>query len=1085
MAEPGHSEEEEETEEDLGAWFESIGEGETIPLEPPDESIEGGEGTAAEEKAEIPEISTRRGEEFELVKKLETRKYADIYETERGDQPFYKAKIPEFSSEEREIMSNVREQAIDEIEVDPRDVEIESREEIFLEEVKKVLKKQNLPRNVSDKRLDQMARIVVRDMIGFGLLDLLLDDDKLEEIMVTATEKPVYVYDRDFGMCVTNISFEDEEELVHQIEKMGRQVGRRIDKQNPLLDATLQDGSRVNATIPPISLDGPTLTIRKFREDPLTIVDIIDFDTLSVDVAAFLWLAVDGMEAKPSNILVSGGTASGKSTTLNTLSAFVRQKERIISIEDTAELNLPHEHWIRLETRPPNVEGKGEVTMEELVKNSLRMRPDRIVVGEVRGPEAMTMFTGMNTGHNGALMDTSVVFTSDGNYELIGDLCEELFERYSDNIDFYKDLEYINLKPSDQFKVVSVDGTLSSGNHKVTKVWRRKVRENEKLVKFKTRSGNEITLTKTHPLFVLKDGEINKREAGDVDNNDFVACLLNSPDNDGNLEIPDDSLKEVSSHLLIQEESGGIEFLEKNYIRVPNNGGDLREDAEFLTSQNANPVKIPRKVSPNLAYITGAICGDGAVHSRGYSVSVTFDDENYQQEFIDSAKSYIPSYNFGTSTKIRENFSELEIRSKIFSDILTEIFGIKKGKKSDNWDLPKKILQSGDEELSQFLAGLFDADASIDPNSPGVILVTKSELAARGVSYALSRLGIVSVVKDYENKGFGDGVLYRVIVRGIKNLKRFEEKIPLQHERKKSQLGKILENQEEYRGVYMDRVPEVGGQVKNLRKNLDISIAELSREASKLEYEVSESLIRHLEKSRTSQTNKRALDVISRVFIDRAEEVGDKKLIERSKRLNLLANSDIYWDKVEEVEETELSDDVYVYDFTVDEDHNYSANNILVGNCMGTLHANSAKETITRLTEPPMDVPEIMLPALDAVILQHRLQHHEKGQIRRITEIAELTGFEDGKPQLSQIYKWNAKKDKLESTGVPSTIKKNIADFAGVSGKEVEREIRRRAAVLEWMRKNDVRDVQNVGNVFERYYRDPDAFIEMVEAENL
>jgi len=562
MSNPKDSEKNKDEEEGLGEWFEGLEEGEEIPLgdEVAESVEEGGGGLGAEGGEEesysdkIPEVSFDTEDEIETDEKIEEREQADIFSVEKGDQPYYRAKLPEITSEEREIMTEVRERAINEIDLDPKDVEEEDRKERFAEEVKEMLEGKNLPSSVSDKKMDQMAKIIVRDMIGFGLLDVLLEDDKLEEIMVTATEKPVYIYDREHGMCVTNISFDNEDDLVHQIEKMGRNVGRRIDKQNPLLDATLPDGSRVNATIPPISLDGPTLTIRKFREDPLTIIDIIEFGTLTVDVGAFLWLAVDGMEAKPSNILVAGGTASGKSTTLNTLSSFCRGKERIISIEDTAELNLPHEHWIRLETRAPNVEGKGAVGMTELVKNSLRMRPDRIVVGEIRGEEAMTMFTGMNTGHDG---------------------------------------------------------------------------------------------------------------------------------------------------------------------------------------------------------------------------------------------------------------------------------------------------------------------------------------------------------------------------------------------------------------------------------------------------------------------------------------------------------------------------------------------------CMGTVHSNSAKETITRLTEPPMNVPEVMLPALDAVVMQQRLQHHEKGQIRRVTEIAELTGMENGQPQLSGIYKWNAKKDKLESTGVPSKIKRNIAEFAGVSGKEVEKEITRRAAVLEWMGEKEITDVMKVGDVFEEYYQDPEGFLEKIEEDGV
>jgi flagellar protein FlaI len=346
-------------------------------------------------------LSTER--EVELEEELESKENINIYST-NVDQTYYEVELPELSEAERELMEEVRERAIDRIDIDPRNItDYQERENVFLGKIKDMFKQGGLAEDISEKKLDQMARMIVRDMIGFGLLDIFLEDDDLEDILVPSTKKPTYVYHRDYGMCITNVVFKDEDELLRQIEKIARHVGRRIDQQNPLLDAILPDGSRVNATIPPISLDGPTLSIRKFRRDPLTIVDLINSGTLNSDVAAFLWLATEGFGVSPSNILFAGGTACGKTTTMNAVSSFVPPRERMISIEDTAELNLPHEHWIRLETRLPNVEGRGEITMDDLVKNALRMRPDRIVVGEVRGPEAKTMFTGMNTGHDGCM----------------------------------------------------------------------------------------------------------------------------------------------------------------------------------------------------------------------------------------------------------------------------------------------------------------------------------------------------------------------------------------------------------------------------------------------------------------------------------------------------------------------------------------------------------------------------------------------------------------------------------------------------------------------------------------------------------
>ncbi|MDO8627568.1 MAG: CpaF family protein, partial [Candidatus Diapherotrites archaeon] len=238
---------------------------------------------------------------------------------------------------------------------------------------------------------------------GYGLIDDLIRDDKLEEIMIIGPNKPVYVYHREFEMMTTNIVFFSDSEVQDLINRIARQIGRRVDISAPLLDARLPDGSRVNATIPPASVSGSTLTIRKFREDPYTIVDLIKYGTLGLETAAFLWLAVEGLGVKPANILISGGTGSGKTTLLNVLSSMVPETERVLSIEDTAELNLPLKHWIRMEGRPPGLEGKGEITLDVLTKNSLRMRPDRIIVGEVRHAEAFSLFTAMNTGHSGSM----------------------------------------------------------------------------------------------------------------------------------------------------------------------------------------------------------------------------------------------------------------------------------------------------------------------------------------------------------------------------------------------------------------------------------------------------------------------------------------------------------------------------------------------------------------------------------------------------------------------------------------------------------------------------------------------------------
>jgi pilus assembly protein CpaF len=242
-----------------------------------------------------------------------------------------------------------------------------------------------------------LVQSVTDDVLGYGPIDPLLRDDTITEVMVNGP-RMVYV-ERSGKLTLTDVRFADETHLRRIIDKIVSQVGRRVDEANPMVDARLPDGSRVNVVVHPLSIGGPFMTIRKFAKDPYTVDDLINFGSFTPQVAHFINQCVKGR----LNIVVSGGTGTGKTTLLNVISSFIPGDERIVTVEDAKELQLHQQHVLPMEARPPNIEGKGEVKIRDLVRNSLRMRPDRIVVGEVRGGEALDMLQAMNTGHDGSI----------------------------------------------------------------------------------------------------------------------------------------------------------------------------------------------------------------------------------------------------------------------------------------------------------------------------------------------------------------------------------------------------------------------------------------------------------------------------------------------------------------------------------------------------------------------------------------------------------------------------------------------------------------------------------------------------------
>ena len=279
---------------------------------------------------------------------------------------------------------------------DGNDVSVQKKtQEKINEIIGSIIFEQKRHLSFADKQ--KVNQSVMNEIYQFGPISDLLSDDSITEIMVNGPKK-IFI-ERKGKIIQTDNEFRDDKHVMHIIDKIISPLGRRVDESSPLVDARLPDGSRVNIIIPPLAVKGPSITIRKFSKDPLTTDDLISFGTLSGDIAEFLRLCVKGR----TNILVSGGTSSGKTSLLNVLSSYIPESERIVTIEDAAEVQLQQSHVVTLESRPANIEGKGNITIRDLVVNSLRMRPDRIIVGEVRGGEALDMLQAMNTGHDGSL----------------------------------------------------------------------------------------------------------------------------------------------------------------------------------------------------------------------------------------------------------------------------------------------------------------------------------------------------------------------------------------------------------------------------------------------------------------------------------------------------------------------------------------------------------------------------------------------------------------------------------------------------------------------------------------------------------
>jgi flagellar protein FlaI len=981
------------------------------------------------------------------------------YEIVQGAEdktPTYVVFMPTLDEDDKRLLKEIQRRAIGEINIDPNTLlDMRLRKDTFVREILKIIEEKYA--YLAPEKKDAYADLIVQDMVGYGLLNPLLEDDQLEEVMIVGTEKAVYVYHRKHGMCKTNIVFEDDEESINIISKIARSVGRRFDVSSPLLDARLPDGSRVNATVPPASLDGPSLTIRKFKADPLTVVDIVKFGTMTAEVASFLWLVVEGFEVKPANMLVSGGTGSGKTTTLNCLGSFIPQTDRVISIEDTHELQLPVEHWIMLETRPPNVEGKGEVDMDMLLKNTLRMRPDRIIVGEVRGSEAMTLLASMNTGQNGCLgtlhantaketvtrltnAPMSVPLVMIPSLNLI--LMQNRFTHAGKVIRRITEIAEVTGLEGDRAKinilyewdpktdVVKSTGIPSSLVWKLAELRgvdvmavQNEMKRREEILKYMV--DNDITgienvgafineyYAKPESVIAKIGGEAAPAETADSKKKakkgyGFLKKFAGIEEHGVAIE---DTIERGEGYKIVKEAG------KKNYTYLVSLPTLSDEDKDLLADIEKRAIS-EIKVDPS-------------------TVSASEAERMFTGMILDVMKRFYKE----VGSRKRAVFSKLIVQNMIgygllesllYNEALEEIMvvGTKKlvyVNHKDYGAMETNLFFDTDDEAKRIIEKIATSvGRRIDRSMPllDARLIDGSRVNA--TIPPLSLQGPTITIRKFKKDP--------LTVVDLINFKTLDPYVG-------AYLWLIVDGF----GIKPGNILAAGGSGCGKTTTLNCLCSFIPTTDRVITIEDTAELhlpIEHCIRLETRPPN-----------VEGEGEVSMDGLVKNTLRMR--------------------PDRIIVGEVRGSEARTlFTAMNTGHDGCMGTVHANSAKETVVRLTNPPMLVPTIMLPALDLVIMQSKV-YSEGKTLRRITEIAETTVSDGEKLTLNNVYVWNPKEDVIKPTGTPSVLKQKIAKMRGVDVPQVEAEIKNRETVLRWLVKNNIREIDEVAKTFERYYIDP------------
>ena len=785
---------------------------------------------------------------------------------------------------------------------------------------------------------------------SYGNLKPLLLDDALEEVMLVEESKGVIVYHKDHGMCFTNVYLTNEEST-DVIRRIAHYVGKEVDREHPLLDGRLPDGSRVNATVYPASPEGPTLTIRKFRKDPFTIVDLIHFKTLDPKAAAFLWMAVEGLQYKAANVLVSGGTGSGKTTTLNVLAMFIPKDLRMITIEDTAELQFEHEHWIRLEAVPPSPDVE-EVSIDILCKNTLRMRPDRLVVGEVRGKEAKTMFTAMNTGHDGTLGTVHANTAQETITRLTSDPMN-VSPAMLTGLDLIvmQTRMTINGKPARRITEIAEVGGLEDDRPRLNLLYKW--------------NGTTKRLESTMTPSKLRDKISN---AAGISLEDFDRIMANREEilihmARNNYRTKEQVASFIQSYYLnVRNVKGGIQMIDHYAgVKIFHDGG--KDVTTYrVTQQLQDPIfgKLSSLLAdPNLE-------------------EIMYNDENHPVKVYHRAHDMCDSDVYLPANEITP---------------IIKYLGKSVGKRIDAFH---PLLDGRLPDGSRI-------NATLPPASPNGPTLTIRK-------FRKDPFTIVDLIK-FNTMDIDIATSLWMWVEGL--------------------------------GQKPSNILIAGGS--SCGKTTTLNVLGMFIPAAERLVTIEDTL--------EIQLRHEHLVRLESIVPDMDTGEGEVTMDDLLKNCPRMRPDRILVGEVRGGEARTM----------------FNAMNTGVDGFLGTVHANTAQETITRLTSPPMDVPVIMLKDLDLIVMQQRMMINGKA-MRRITEIAEMAGLEKDKPRLNTIFRWDPKSDTMIATGIPNKIRERICGIAGITLQEYETIRETRRDIIGYLIQNDIRDAHMVSEIFQNYY---------------